>query len=120
MSTAASTARWPTSDAVATYDEKGPPGATRPEPLVDNVPTPPALGRSFRSGSPDKAAGGDGIGSSVFKAAPRALARLYHPLCAKVALQGPEPLLWQHGIAVGTPPSLARPAATQGQPARLS
>ena len=96
-------------EAVATYI---PPGATGPEPLVDNVPTLPALGRRFRSGAPDKAAGGDGLGSSVSKAAPRALARLHHPLGAKVALQGQEPPLWKHGIAVGVP----KPGAPGGDP----
>ena len=99
-------------EAAATYNEKAPPGATGPEPHVDDIPTLPALGRSSCSGALDKAAGDDGLGSSAFKAAPRALARLYRPLCAKVALRGQEPLLWERGIAVGIP----KPGAPGGDP----
>eukprot|EP00959_Pyramimonas_sp_CCMP1952_P446722 9354082-Pyramimonas_sp.AAC.1 len=47
-----------------------------------------------------KAAGADGVSTAILKAAPRQLARLYHPTLCKAALQLQEPLSFKRGIGL--------------------
>jgi hypothetical protein len=67
---------------------------------IDNVCSLSALTALFRGSQPGRAGGPDAISDDFFRAAPDALARLYHPLLVKIALLGREPILVKGGIAV--------------------
>ena len=89
-------------DIIAAYNTKQPIGTTGSAPAASKVISLPGLARGFRRGAAGKARGGDGLGSSVFRAAAKPLARLYRPLFTKAVLHGQEPLVWKHGTAART------------------
>ena len=67
---------------------------------IGNVCDLAALRLAFAKARSGKAPGIDGIADDFMRAAPDELARVYHPLLAKMALQCKEPVTYKGGLAV--------------------